>query len=214
MRRVVNRILLTLVGLGLLVGGLGVVARSRGWFRDDLGDVLRNPHKPIITPSQTERLVDRDWWWWVAFGVPGLVLALCLWWFLAQFRRRPVRLIRVTDVADDAGGGPSGLGTGFGLVGDDADTITVNGYALADAIADDLERVPDVADAHARLVRRHRGPRLKLSVRTEAGVEPRAVLEAIREDVLAHGRDAVELERLPVTVELRSAKGLPKRRLE
>lgn len=214
MRRVVNRILLTLLGLGLLVGGLGVTARSRGWFRNSLGDVLREPHKPIITPSQTDRLVDHDWWWWVAFGVPGAVLVLSLWWFLAQFRRRPVRLIRVTDTSDDGSGGPSGLGTGFGLVGDDADTITVNGYALADAIADDLERVPDVTDAHARLVRHRKGPRLKLSVRAEAGVEPRAVLEAIREDVLEHGRNSVELERLPVTVELRSAKGLPKRRLE
>jgi hypothetical protein len=214
MRRVVNRVLLTLVGLGLLVGGLGVTARSRGWFQDSLGDVLHTPHKPLITESQTERLVDHDWWWWVAFGVPGFVLVLCLWWFLAQFRRRLVKVIQVTDSSEDAGEGPSGLGTGFGLVGDEADTITVNGYALADAIADDLERVPDVEDAQARLVRRRGGPKLKLAVRTEAGAEPRAVLDAIREDIVEHGRDAVELQRLPVTVELRSARGLPKRRLE
>ncbi|NUU23766.1 MAG: hypothetical protein HOV68_20025 [Streptomycetaceae bacterium] len=214
MRRVVNRVLLTVVGLGLLVGGLGVTARSRGWFRDSLGDVLRNPHKALITESQTDRLVEHDWWWWVAFGVPGFVFVMCLWWFLAQFRRRLVKVIRVTDTSDDAGDGPSGLGTGFGLVGDDADTITVNGYALADAIADDLERVRDVEDAQARLVRRRHGPKLKLAVRTQAGAEPQAVLDAIQEDIVEHGRDAVELQQLPVVVELRTARGLPKRRLE
>ncbi|WP_436773725.1 hypothetical protein [Yinghuangia sp. YIM S09857] len=214
MRRVANRSLLTVVGLGLLVGGLAVTARSRGWFQDSLGDVLHTPHKPLITESQTARLVDHDWWWWVAFGVPGVVLAICLWWFFAQFRRRPVKVIRVTDSSEDAGGGPSGLGTGFGLVGDDADTITVNGYALADAMADDLARERDIEGVHARLVRRRHGPVLKLAVRTEAGAEPRAVLDAVHEDVIEHGRDAVELHRLPVVVELRSAKGLPKRRLD
>lgn len=214
MRRIANRILLTVVGLGLLLGGLAVVARSRGWLHDRLGDLLRTRDKPLITPSQTERLVDERWWWWVAFGVPGLLLVVCLWWFLAQFRRRPVRIIRVADTSEDAGGGPSGLGTGFGLVGDDADTITVNGYALADAIADDLKRVPDVEDASARLVVRRHGPQLRLSVRTEAGAEPRAVLEAVHAEAVEHGRGAVELERLPVTVELRSASGLPRRRLE
>jgi hypothetical protein len=210
MRRVANRILLTIVGLALLVGGLAVVARSRGWFRS----VLHTPHKVLLTPSQTHRLTSHDWWWWVAFGVPAFVVVVCLWWFFAQFRRRPIKVIRVADRSEDAGGGPSGLGTGFGLVGDDADTITVNGYALADAIADDLERVDGVEDAQARLVRRRRGPRLKLAVRTEAGGDPREVLDAVAADVVEHGRGAVGFERLPVVVELRSAKGLPRRRLE
>lgn len=214
MRRVVNRVLLTIVGLALLLGGLYTVARSRGWLHDQLGSLLRNRHKALITPSQTERLTDHGWWWWVAFGVPAFVAVVCLWWFFAQFRRRPVRVIRVADTSDDHGDGPSGLGTGFGLVGDEADTITVNGYALADAIADDIEQVPDVEDAHARLVRRRHGPRLKVAVRTEAGAEPRAVLEAIRTEVVEHGRGAVELERLPVVVELRTARGLPRRKLQ
>ncbi|MDI2126342.1 hypothetical protein [Yinghuangia seranimata] len=214
MRRVLNRVLLSVVGLVLLVGGLAVVARSRGWFHDQLGSVLHTAHKPLITPSQTERLVGHGWWWWVAFGAPGLLLVICVWWFFAQFRRRPVKTIRVADTSSDAGGGPSGLGTGFGMVGDDADTITVNGYALSDAIEDDLERTPDVESVHARLVRRRHGPRLNVAVRTEAGAEPRAVLEAIRDEAVEHGRGAVELEYLPVFVELRTARGLPRRRIE
>ncbi|MCF2533035.1 alkaline shock response membrane anchor protein AmaP [Yinghuangia soli] len=214
MRRIANRILLTVVGLGLLVGGLAVVARSRGWLHDQLGDLLRTRDKPLITPSQTERLTDESWWWWVAFGVPGLLLVICLWWFFAQFRRRPVRVIRVADTSEDAGGGPSGLGTGFGLVGDDADTITVSGYALADAIADDLARIPGVESAHAQLVVRRPGPKLKLAIRTEAGAEPRDVLLAVQDEVVEHGRDAVELHRLPVEVELRNAGGLPRRHLQ
>lgn len=214
MRRVANRILLSVVGLALFVGGLAVVARSRGWLHDEIPDVVRTRYKVLITPSQTERLTDHGWWWWVAFGVPAFVVVVCLWWFFAQFRRRPVKVIRVTDTSEDAGSGPSGLGTGFGLVGDEADTITVDGYALANAIADDVERVDDVESAHARLVRRRHGPRLKVEVRTEAGADPRAVLEVIRAEVVEHGRGAVELAKLPVVVELRNARGLPKRKLQ
>src|SRR4051794_18139551 len=149
MRTVSNRILLFVVGLALIGAGLAVAARGRGWYPDR----LRTADKPFITESQADRLSHSEWWWWAAFGVPSLVLVLALWWLLPQFGRRPVRSLRVEDHTDGAGDGPSGLGTGFGMVGDDADTLTVSGNALADAIEDDLSEVSGVEHVSAHLVR-------------------------------------------------------------
>ncbi|MCF2527225.1 alkaline shock response membrane anchor protein AmaP [Yinghuangia soli] len=189
MRRVLNRVLLALVGLLMLVGGSAAAARSRGGFHGRLGDALGTAHKPLITPSQTERLTEHGWWWWVAFGLPGVVLAVCVGWFLAQSRRRLVKALRV------------------------ADAVTVDGHALAHAVEDDVRRIPDVISAQARLVRRRHGPQLKLAVRAEAGAHPYAVLRAVRDEAVEHGRTSVGLERLPVDVEFRTVRGLPRRHL-
>jgi hypothetical protein len=205
-----NRVLLLIVGAVLLAGGLAVTGRSRGVWED----VLRSPDKALITRSQADRLVAHDWWWWPAIGVPAALTVVCLWWFLAQFRRRPLRMLTVRETGDLAGGGPSGLGTGFGMVGDEADTLTVGGQALAAAVEEDLEHVDGVEHGSARFVRHRRGPRLELAVRAEAGAEPRAVLTEIRDEVVEHSRSAVGLERLPVRVELRTARGLPARKVE
>jgi len=210
MRTVCNRILLGLTGLALIVGGLAVAARGRGWWPD----LVHTADKPFITSSQAARLVDEDWWWWLAFGVPALLLVLALWWLLPQFGRKPVRSLRVQDVTDGAGEGPSGLGTGFGMVGDDADTLTVSGNALADAIEDDLSHVGGVEHVSAHLVRRRRGPTLRVLIRAEPGAEPRTVLSAVRDRVLPNAREAVGLSTLPTVVTLRTGRGLPKRQLD
>lgn len=210
MRTVCNRILLFLVGLGLIGGGLAVAARGRGWYPD----LLRTADKPFVTTSQAERLTDHGWWWWVAFGAPGLILVLALWWLLAQFGRRAVRSLRVQDTTDRAGDGPSGLGTGFGMVGDEADTLTVTGHALADAIEDDLSYVDGIEHVSAHLVRRRHGPTLRVMVRAEPGAEPRTLLSAVRDRVLPNAREAVGLDTLPTMMTLRTSRGLPKRHLE
>lgn len=210
MRPVLNRVLLFLSGLVLLAGGLAVAFRSRGWFRG----LLHTPYKPLITSSQAHRLTEHHWWWWVAFAVPVTLGLVCLWWLLAQFHRRPVRALHVYEVSDDPAAGPSGLGTGFGMVGDDADTLTVTGAALMDAIAEDMVHVSGVEHGSVRLVRRRRGPVLFASVRAEAGAEPRTVLEALHDEVIAHAVHAVGLERLPAVVELRTSRGLPERKLQ
>ncbi|MFI6979753.1 hypothetical protein ACIBSV_14330 [Embleya sp. NPDC050154] len=210
MRTVCNRILLFLVGLGLIGGGLAVAARGRGWYPD----LLHTADKPFVTTSQAERLTDHGWWWWVAFGAPGLILVLALWWLLAQFGRRAVRSLRVQDTTDGAGDGPSGLGTGFGMVGDEADTLTVTGHALADAIEDDLSYVDGVEHVSAHLIRRRHGPTLRVMVRAEPGAEPRALLSAVRDRVLPNAREAVGLDTLPTMMTLRTSRGLPKRHLD
>ncbi|OPC83429.1 hypothetical protein B4N89_23005 [Embleya scabrispora] len=210
MRTVCNRILLFLAGLALIAGGLAVAARGRGWYPD----LVHTADKPFITTSQAERLTDHGWWWWVAFGVPGLILVLALWWLLAQVGRRPVRSMRVHDTTDHAGDGPSGLGTGFGMVGDEADTLTVSGNALADAIEDDLAYVAGVEHVTAHLVRRRHGPTLQVLVRAEPGAEPRELLGAVRDRVLPNAREAVGLETLPTVLTLRTSRGLPKRHLD
>ncbi|WP_406287697.1 hypothetical protein [Embleya sp. NBC_00896] len=210
MRTVCNRILLFVVGLILIAGGLAVAARGRGWYPD----LVRTADKPFITASQAERLTDESWWWWAAFGVPGLLLVLALWWLFAQFGRRPVRSLHVHDESANAGTGPSGLGTGFGMVGDEADTLTVTGHALADAIEDDLSSVDGVEHVSAHLVRRRKGPTLRALVRAEPGAEPRTLLTAVRDRVLPNARDAVGLPTLPTVLTLRTSRGLPKRHLE
>jgi hypothetical protein len=210
MRTVSNRILLFVVGLALIGAGLAVAARGRGWYPDR----LRTADKPFITASQADRLSHSEWWWWAAFGVPSLVLVLALWWLLPQFGRRPVRSLRVEDHTDGAGDGPSGLGTGFGMVGDDADTLTVSGNALADAIEDDLSEVSGVEHVSAHLVRRRKGPTLRVMIRAEPGCEPRTLLTAVRERVLPNARESVGLAELPSVTTLRTSRGLPKRHLD
>jgi hypothetical protein len=187
-----------------------VAARGRGWYPD----LVHTADKPFITSSQAERLADQDWWWWVAFGAPGLLLVLALWWLLPQFGRRPVRSLAVYDTTEGAGDGPSGLGTGFGMVGDDADTLTVSGNALADAIEEDLSYVAGVEHVSSHLVRRRRGPVLRVLIRAEPGCEPRTLLAAVRERVLPNAREAVGLDTLPSVVTLRTGRGLPKRHLD
>ncbi|MGC0415004.1 hypothetical protein [Embleya sp. AB8] len=210
MRTVCNRILLFLVGLGLIGGGLAVAARGRGWYPDR----LHSADHPFLSVRQAARLTDHGWWWWVAFGVPGLLLVLALWWLLAQFGRRAVRSLRVQDTTAEAGDGPSGLGTGFGMVGDEADTLTVSGNALADAIEDDLAAVSGIEQVTAHLVRRRRGPTLRVTVRAEPGAEPRVLLGAVRDRVLPNAREAVGLGTLPTMLTLRTSRGLPKRHLD
>ncbi|MYW05666.1 hypothetical protein [Streptomyces sp. SID3343] len=210
MRTVSNRILLFVVGLALIGAGLAVAARGRGWYPDR----LRTADKPFITSSQAERLSHHEWWWWAAFGAPSLLLVLALWWLLPQFGRRPVRSLRVEDHTEHAGEGPSGLGTGHGMVGDDADTLTVSGNALADAIEDDLSEVGGVEHVSTHLVRHRKGPTLRVLIRAEPGCEPRTLLTAVRERVLPNARESVGLTELPSVLTLRTSRGLPKRHLD
>lgn len=95
--RLVDRLVVLLVGLALLaVGLLGL-----DWRYDGLSDVTDLPER--LDTSPTADVVTTTWWPWAA-AAGGIVLGLVgLWWLLAHLRRPGPASRRL------AGSGPTGV---------------------------------------------------------------------------------------------------------
>lgn len=175
-----NRVLLTLVGLFTLLVGAAVLGTGLGWGA--LGAVrLAAPDSPLIP-------ADRGLQPWVSYAVvvAGVLIALlALRWLAAQTRRRPrSRTWRLA--ADET------LGNTF--LGSDV---------AARAFAEDVSAHSGVHQARALLLGDRREPALHLTVQAY----PDTSLDALREHIDRHAlprlRAALGLDALPADVLIR-----------
>lgn len=103
MLRIVNRVLLGVIGLALFVLGGSVLAVGLGanppswWIHDGRHDVL-------LSDADRARWRDEGWWWPVVIAVLALLVLLALWWLSAVLRRR-----RIAEVLVDTGDGEGAL---------------------------------------------------------------------------------------------------------
>jgi hypothetical protein len=173
---VINRVVLTVLGLLLLVaGGLGL-ALSAGVFGAERAT------DPVL-PREVSTFPDgRPWFWWAVAGVLLLIAALALLWLLTQLRTdRTTRLDRTTNARD-----------GY---------TTLHVSALTNAVEDEALGIAGVTGASAN-VREHRGQHVFLRVELADSANVAEVRTRLEDEVVAHLREGVGDPRFPVTIQL------------
>ncbi|MFF1901436.1 alkaline shock response membrane anchor protein AmaP [Streptomyces sp. NPDC058206] len=191
MLKTVNRVLLGLLGLGLfalgggvLLGGLDLHRRwgfgMPGWWP------FRDPDDVVLGAEVRTRWREEDWLWPAVIAVLAVLLALLLWWFLAQLRRHRLRQVLV-DSEDDA-------------------AARLNGRALEDAIQQDAQALDGISRAHVRLTGRRAAPTARVRLLLEPHAEPAQTLGQLSRETLAHAQESAGLNRLPSEVRLREVR--------
>ncbi|MFI9408187.1 alkaline shock response membrane anchor protein AmaP [Nocardia sp. NPDC052316] len=169
-----NRSLLGLTGLLLLAAGVLAVAAHYGRLRWVQSD-------DTVVPGTD---APPTWVLWAAVAVAVLLGLLCLRWLLAQIFRMPKSVTWRT-------GGTEWAGT----------TVLASSTAAA-PVAADIESYPGVRTAAAWLSGERTAPELHLIVTAE----PSADIAELRRKILGHAvtrlRAALEVEVIPVTLEL------------
>lgn len=174
---VVNRVVLTVLGVLLLAaGGLGI-ALSVGAF-----GAWRATY-PVL-PQEVSTFPDsRPWFWWAVAGVLLLVAALALGWLLMQLKTdRATRLDRTTNARD-----------GY---------TTLHASALVNAVEAEALGITGVTGVSAN-VHEHRGQHMLLRVQLADSADIGQVRSRLENEVVAHLREGVGDPRFPVTIELR-----------
>jgi hypothetical protein len=174
---IINRVVLTVLGLLLVAaGGLGL-AMSVGAF----GEWRAND--PVLPPEVSSFPSERPWFWWAVAGLLLLIALLALLWLLAQLRTdRTTRLDRTTNAGD-----------GY---------TTIHAGALTHAVEDEALGITGVSSASAN-VQAHRGQRVLLRVELADSADFGEVRTRLEDEVVAHLREGVGDPRFPVTIELR-----------
>lgn len=185
MLRIVNRVLLGLVGLVLVVVGGVVLTVGFGvnppswWPYDGRGDVL-------LSDADRTRWRDSGWWWPTVIAVLAVLVVLALWWLTVLLRRH-----RLAEVLVDTGDGEGALLRGRAL----------EGVLTAEAAGSD-----GVERAHARLTGRRNAPEARVRLLLQPHVNPGDALHTLTTEALAHARESAGLDALPAEVRLRGAK--------
>jgi hypothetical protein len=185
MLRVVNRVLLGVVGLALVAVGGSVLAVGLGapapswWIHDDRHDVL-------LSDAERTRWRGDGWWWPTVIAVLAVLVLLALWWLTAVVRRR-----RLAEVLVDTGDGEGAL---------------LRGRALEGVLAGEAAESEGVHRAHVHLRGRRSAPEAQVRLLLEPHVDPGTALSDVTAQALAHARDSAGLASLPTEVRLRGVK--------
>lgn len=185
MLKIVNRVLLGIVGLVLVVVGGAVLAVGLGvdppswWPHDGTRDVL-------LSDAERTHWRDSGWWWPTVIAVLAVLVLLALWWLTAVLRRH-----RLAEVLVDTGDGEGALLRGRALEG----VLTIEA-----ARSDGIER------AHARLTGRRNAPEARVRLLLQPHVNPGDALGTLTTEALAHARESAGLAALPAEVRLRGAR--------
>lgn len=185
MLRIVNRVLVGLVGLLLVVGGGSVLAVGLGleppswWVHDGQRDVL-------LSDADRTRWRDEGWWWPTVIAVLAVAVLLALWWLTAVLRRR-----RLAEVLVDTGDGEGAL---------------LRGRALEGVLAGEAGALDGVQRAQAALTGRRSVPEARVQLLMEPHADPGDALHRLTTEALAHARDSAGLASLPAEVRLRAVK--------
>ncbi|RJK94791.1 alkaline shock response membrane anchor protein AmaP [Vallicoccus soli] len=181
MRRVdrVGPVLVALLGLALLVGGALGAAAGLGALGAGRAD------DPVLAPALRAWPQERGWAWWAVAGGCLAVALLALWWLLAQLRTDRVARLDLSD------GGVDGA-------------LVLRSGALADAVEEEVGRMPGVVAAGAR-VHGRRGHRLAVVVDVDEHADVPALRERLVRETAEHARAATGDPGLPVEVLLRPA---------
>lgn len=185
MLRVVNRVLIGIVGLVLLVIGGSVLAVGLGldppswWIHDSRRDVL-------LSDAERTRWRDDGWWWPAVIAALAVLALLALWWLTSVLRRR-----RLTEVLVDTGDGEGAL---------------LRGRALEGVLASEAGRLEGVQRAHAHLTGRRTAPEARVRLRLEPHVDPGTALNDLTAQAVTHARTSAGLASLPTEVRLKGVK--------
>jgi hypothetical protein len=174
-----NRLGLGIVGLFLLAGGSYGLARHYGKFGTG------PQHDPILLPDVRNFVANnRDWFWWAA-GVASVVVALlALSWLRTQLRL-PLPANNHLDRQEIDG------------------RTRLDGAAAADALAADIDALPGVASADARVWGDPTRPDVYLRVYIHDDVAVDALRSQIETGGLARLRQALQVDHLDASVDLR-----------
>ena len=185
MLRIVNRVLIGLVGLVLLALGGSVLAVGLGapapswWIHQDRHDVL-------LTDAERTKWQDHAWWWPTVIAALAVLVLLILWWLTNVLRRR-----RLTEVLVDTGDGEGAL---------------LRGRALESVLANEANELNGVAQAHARLTGTRTAPETKVQLLLEPHVDPAIALSYLTAHALTHARNSAGLEKLPTEVRVKAVR--------
>lgn len=172
-----NRTLLALIGVLLVVSGLLLLAVGTGlWNR--LSPVPADWLAPAAPLPTTGSLPA--WAPWVAAAAAVLIGLLALRWLIAQALRRPAG--SDWQLAPDTSRGATHL-----------DSITA-----AQPLAEEIEDLPGVQKATARLVGPRRQPHLYLQITADDRADLSDLRHRIDNDVLPRLIQALDLPALPV----------------
>ncbi|MET7772965.1 alkaline shock response membrane anchor protein AmaP [Nocardia sp. NPDC005366] len=170
-----NRILLGTAGLLLIVAGVALIAAHDGRL-------------PRVDADST--LVPGDeapptWVFWAVLAGAVVLGLLCLRWLLAQLFRMPKSRTWRTRGAERAG------------------TTFLESATAAAPVATDIEAYDDVRSASAWLSGTRAAPQLHLVVTAQPSADIPALRRRILDHAVARMRQALEVEVIPVTLELR-----------
>ncbi|AZQ33849.1 alkaline shock response membrane anchor protein AmaP [Streptomyces cyaneochromogenes] len=185
MLRVVNRVLIGIVGLVLLVIGGSVLAVGLGldppswWIHDSRHDVL-------LSDAERTRWRDDGWWWPTVLAVLAVLVLLALWWLTANLRRR-----RLAEVLVDTGDGEGAL---------------LRGRALENVLEGEAAGGEGVQRARVHLTGRRSTPETRVRLLLEPHVDPGTALNDLTTQALAHARNSAGLAQLPTEVRLKGVK--------
>ncbi|QIQ07185.1 alkaline shock response membrane anchor protein AmaP [Streptomyces liangshanensis] len=188
--RVVNRVLLGLIGLVLLLAGGVVVAQGQDWAVPGWWP-YSGPHDVLLTRHNRQRYRDDGWWWPVVIAALAVIVVVTLCWALAQFRRA-----RLAEILIDSGDGEGAL---------------LRGRALEGVLESEARSLDGVARARARLTGRRTAPAARVQLLLEPHADPGGAMDRLTGEALAHARGSAGLEALPAEVRLRAAKHRPER---
>jgi hypothetical protein len=185
MLRIVNRVLVGLVGLVLVVLGGSVLAvglgvRPPSWWIHD------GRHNVLLSDADRTRWRDSGWWWPTVIAVLAVLVLLALWWISANLRRH-----RLAEVLVDTGDGEGAL---------------LRGRAMEGVLASDAGSPDGVAHAHVHLTGTRTAPQARVQLHLEPHVDPATALHHLTDEALAHARNSAGLEKLPAEVRLSAVK--------
>ncbi|MEU1201463.1 alkaline shock response membrane anchor protein AmaP [Streptomyces sp. NPDC005813] len=185
MLRIVNRVLIGIIGLALLVLGGSVLAVGLG-VRPPSWWIHEGRHDVLLSDADRARWRDHGWWWPTVIAALAVLLLLALWWLVAVLRRR-----RLAEVLVDTGDGEGAL---------------LRGRALEGVLAAEAGRLDGVAQAHVLLTGRRSTPEARVQLQLEPHVDPGDALHLLTTEALAHARDSAGLASLPAEARLRGVK--------
>lgn len=173
-----NRVVLTVLGLLLTVGGALALARGLGAFG------AGSAHEPLLTSTERRYAATHGWFWPAVAALGAVSFLLAVRWLLAQLRTVRVREL---SLEPDRSQGGTYLPTA----------------ALTAAVVDDVEGYRGVRRARARLVGDPTEPQLELSVELERHAEVGAVRTRIETHAVPRLRQATERPGVPAVLRLR-----------
>ncbi|GAA5060141.1 alkaline shock response membrane anchor protein AmaP [Nocardia callitridis] len=170
-----NRTLIGLLGVALLVaGGLAIAAHyGRLWWVDE--------HSTLVPGTEA----PPTWVLWAVVAGAVVLGLLCLRWLLAQLFRMP----KSARWRSEGSAWPG--------------STVLESSTTAEPVAADVEGYEGVRSASAWVSGRRTQPRLHLLVTAEPAVDVSALRERIMSHAVARLREALEVETVAVTMELR-----------
>lgn len=179
----IERLILTGLGLVLLAAGIYTLLRGIG----TLGNAKSG--SPVISSSTRGFLGNHEGWWWLAGAVSATVATML---GLALLRRQ---LSAVTHPGATQLVRRSDNGATF-----------VSGGALAGALEDELQALPDIDHANADLTRAGSRPNVDMQLQVADDADLAAIRSSIENHVLERFRQAVEADELTARIRLKLAR--------